>query len=188
MKSMVALAALVASMFAYGQNPQPLGTIVVTVADASGAKIPGVTVQASGPGGVTTGVSNVSGAVSLRVSEGGYIVTATLRGFQGQTAYIAVKRAEDVAVPITMQPSTPDRIIPYTNPFERERNVDIRADSSTVQGNTVFCRGNVRMKTDSVEIRADEIDFNSVLRTASARGNVTIQVLTTGPRVTPLSN
>ena len=185
MKSLIAVAALVASMFAYGQNPRPLGTIVVTVADASGARIPGVTVRALGPGGVTTGVTNISGEVSLRVSEGAYSVTATLRGFLSREVYIAVKSAEDVALPITMQPIS---FAPNLNPFERAGDVDIRGDSFTTQGNTALYRGNVRMRTDGAEIRADEIDFNTVTRTASARGNVTIQVLTTGPRVIPLSN
>jgi len=185
MKSMIAVAALIVSMFAYGQNPQPLGTIVVTVTDSSGAKIPGVTVRALGPGGVTTGVTNISGEVSLRVSEGAYSVTATLRGFLNREVYIAVKSTEDVAVPITMQPIS---FAPYLNPFERAGDVEIRGDSFTAQGDTVLYRGNVRMRTDGAEIRADEIDFNTVTRTANARGNVTIQVLTTGPRVIPLSN
>lgn len=188
MKSLFALAALVLSTIVSAQNPQPLGTLVATVTDASGAKIPGVTVTATGPGGVTTGVTNTSGAVSFRLSEGTYTVTATLRGFIDQPRQVTVKSGEATSLSITMQVAPQRFLAPSPSPFERERNVDIQANSFTLQGNVVLYRGNVRMRTESVEVRADEIDFNTVTRSASARGNVTIQVLSIGPRVTPLSN
>jgi len=187
MKALVAAVALIASTMVFGQNLQPLGTVVVAVTDASSAKIPGVTITVIGPGGVTRAITSPSGTASLPLSEGTYTVTATLRGFADQSTQVTVRSGVESAVSITMQVAKPTFIAPRS-PFERERNVDIQADSFTMQGNVVLYRGDVRMKTESVEVHADELDFNTVSRTASARGNVTIQVLSIGPRVTPLSN
>src|SRR5881396_834360 len=64
------------------------GTISGTVADASGAVIPGVTVTATNnaTGVVTTVLSNDSGVYNLAgVQPGTYKLSATLPGFQTQT-------------------------------------------------------------------------------------------------------
>ena len=46
-----------------------------------------------------------------------------------------------------------------------------------MQGNLLLYRGKVRMRSDSVGVRPDEIDLSTATDAASARGNVTIQVL-----------
>jgi lipopolysaccharide assembly outer membrane protein LptD (OstA) len=44
------------------------------------------------------------------------------------------------------------------------------------------------MTTDSVIVRADELDFNSATQQGDARGNVRIQVRPIIARVLPLAN
>jgi hypothetical protein len=186
MKSLLTFAALAVSAFAFGQNPPQSATIAATVKDAAGASIPGVTVQVYGPAGVTTGITDQKGSVALRVAPGINQVRASLPGFLTESTEVTVKDSEAFMLTLTMSVAPRSRLTP--SPFQRDRDIDIRASNTTLQGNLVLYRGNVQMRTDGVEVRADEIDFNTVTRTASARGNVTIQVLPIGPRVTPLGN
>ena len=185
MKSLFAVAALVVSTLAFAQNPAPLGTIRARVTDQSGNPIPGVTVSAYGPSGlIVTGLTDDKGSVALRVVPGTNSVTASLQGFLPQSAQVTVKSSEDGQLALTLRVA-PQALPP--SPFDRDRNVDFQADAVTSQGNTVLYRGNVRMRTDSVEVQADAIDYNTVTRTANARGNVTIQVLPVVARMRPLA-
>jgi Carboxypeptidase regulatory-like domain len=185
MKSWFVIAALVISTLTLGQNTAPLGTITARVTDESKNPIPGVTVSAYGPSGlIITGLTDQRGSVVLRVAPGTNGVTASLQGFLSQSVQVTVKSSEDAPLALTLR-IAPQALPP--SPFDRDRDVDLQADAVTTQGNTVLYRGNVRMKTESVEVHADAIDYNTVTRTANARGNVTIQVLPIRPRVTPLS-
>src|SRR5215813_6309291 len=89
-KSTYALAALVCGLFlsgaAFGQSIN--ATVGGTVADPSGALIPGVTVVATNVGTniANTTVSNESGAYNFpALQPGTYKVSAQLPGFQTQT-------------------------------------------------------------------------------------------------------
>src|SRR5947207_6715162 len=91
MRSLHITAALLAVIF-FASTPlfsqSSNGTISGTVADASGAVIPGVTVTATNnaTGVVTTVLSNDSGVYNLAtLLPGTYKVSATLPGFQIQT-------------------------------------------------------------------------------------------------------
>jgi Carboxypeptidase regulatory-like domain len=181
MKALVAFLALAVATLILGQNAPPLGTITARVTDEVGAPIPGVRLSVSGPGGITTGLTDEKGSAVLRVGAGANNVTAALQGFSTQIAVVVVKDSENSPIALTLRVAG---LAP--SPFERDRDVDLQADNVQIQGNTVLYRGHVRMKTDSVEVQADEIDFNTVTRTANARGNVTIQVLRIVPRVVPL--
>jgi lipopolysaccharide assembly outer membrane protein LptD (OstA) len=77
--------------------------------------------------------------------------------------------------------------IPLPPAGPRDRDVSIRADTTTARGSVVLYKGNVEMKTDSVIVRADELDFDSTTQQADARGNVRIQVLPINARVLPLA-
>jgi hypothetical protein len=181
------IVALGSFFFAIAQTPAA-GTLTVTVADAANAMIPGVTVTATGAGATVRGVTNEKGVVALRVPDGTYLVTAVLRGFLETSAEITIKNSENFLMNLTLRVGPQTTFLPPATPFQREQNVDITGDTVTMQGPLVLYRGNVRMRTEGVEIRADEIDFNTVTRTASVRGTVTVRVLTVGPRFTPLSN
>ena len=77
---------LFASMPLFSQSSN--GTISGTVADATGAVVPGVTVMATNnaTGVVTTVLSNDSGVYNFAsLSPGTYRVSATLPGFRTQT-------------------------------------------------------------------------------------------------------
>jgi hypothetical protein len=185
MKALIAVAALALSALTLGQNPSNLVTITVTVNDTAGAVIPGVKVTASGPGGVTSGVTDLKGSVDLRVTRGVNQVTAALPGFASQTREIPVEEGGQFLMTLAPRPTQAQ---PGPSPFERRRNVDIQADNITRQGNLVLYRGNVRMKTDSIEMRADELDFNTVTRNAGVRGNVTVQLLPVNARMIPVAN
>ena len=49
-------------------------------------------------------------------------------------------------------------------------------------------RGNVRITTDSMELKAEELDFNARTLEGEARGAMRVRVLPVGPRVVPLSH
>jgi len=186
MKSLFVVTALVVSMQALAQNPAPLGTITAKVTDQSGNPIPGVTVSSYGPSGlIVTGLTDAKGSVVLRVAPGTNGVTASLLGFLSQSAQVTVKSSEDASLALTLR-IAPQAVPP--SPFERDRDVALQADAVTTQGNTVLYRGHARMTTESVEVQADAIDYNTVTHTANARGNVTIQVLPIVPRARPLSS
>ena len=166
MKSLLVVAALAISALTLGQNPPDLVTLTVTVKDSAGAVIPGVTVAASGPGGSVRGVTSERGSVDLRVAPGTTRVTASLTGFSPGVREVSVKESGQT-IDITLQVAPPLRFQSPQSPFDRG-SVDIQADNMTLQGNLVLYRGNVRMRTNSTDVRADEMDFNTVTRTASA--------------------
>src|SRR5262249_56391965 len=108
-KSIYAAAALVCSLFfsvtAFGQSVN--ATVGGTVADASGALIPGVTVIATNVGTniANTTVSNESGAYNFpALQPGTYKVTAELPGFQTQTfTDVQLGGAQQVKLNFTLQ-------------------------------------------------------------------------------------
>ena len=63
-------------------------------------------------------------------------------------------------------------------------NVRLTADSQRREGSLVRCRGNVEMASDSIVVRADEVDYHSDSGLAEARGNVRIQLLPVAPSST----
>jgi hypothetical protein len=60
-------------------------------------------------------------------------------------------------------------------------NVRLTADSQQREGSLLRCRGNVEMATNSIVLRADEVDYHSDSGLAEARGNVRIQLLPVAP-------
>ena len=62
---------------------------------------------------------------------------------------------------------------------QRSGSVDVRLSSSSQQteGVLIRCQGNVEMTTDSIVLRADEVDYHSDTGIAEARGNVRLQLL-----------
>jgi lipopolysaccharide assembly outer membrane protein LptD (OstA) len=69
----------------------------------------------------------------------------------------------------------------------RDRNPSIVADTQTVQGNSIFFRGHVRLFSDTMELTADELDFDRLSRTFDVRGNVRVRLLPLTVRMVPLS-
>jgi hypothetical protein len=57
----------------------------------------------------------------------------------------------------------------------KERDVRIQANMSQKEGVTLRLRGNVVVRTDTLEIRADEAEYNSDTGELEARGNVSIR-------------
>ena|SRR5271165_5581315 len=62
---------------------------------------------------------------------------------------------------------------------QRGGSFDVRLSSSSQQteGALIRCQGNVEMTTDSIVLRADEVDYHSDTGVAEARGNVRVQLL-----------
>src|SRR6184192_1336490 len=74
-------------------------TVSGTIADTSGAVVPGATVVLTGPGGQTT-VSDAQGGYSFRnVAQGTYQITATLPGFAPVTRNDVNVASANVEVP-----------------------------------------------------------------------------------------
>lgn len=102
----IVLLCLLLSLNAFGQGTVN-ATVGGTVADASGALIPGVTVSATnvGTGIVNTSVSNESGAYNFAsLQPGVYKLTAELPGFQTQTfTDVQLGGAQQVRLNFTLQ-------------------------------------------------------------------------------------
>src|SRR5688572_15705736 len=84
------------------------GTIKVTVTDASGAALPGATVEATSPGliGTSTEVSDATGVANLRgLPPGRYTVKVSLSGMQTQThsTSVSTDKTSEVAAKLTME-------------------------------------------------------------------------------------
>jgi hypothetical protein len=189
MKPLFALALAALSMLSLRQNTTPLGTITGIVRDSAGATIPGVTVRATGPGEPKVTVTDEKGSYLLRVAPGIYKVEAILRGFESFMSNLEVRNSEQTVLNVTLQIGPlrqQGSLIPRQ--FARDRDVSITGDSVTAQGSLIQYRKNVQLNTESVHVRADEIDFDTVSRTASLRGNVSLLVLSVSPRTVPLSN
>jgi lipopolysaccharide assembly outer membrane protein LptD (OstA) len=73
-------------------------------------------------------------------------------------------------------------------PYPSPSNPNIRADRQTRQGPTVQYRGNVVMTTNGLELRADELDYDTNNGMGDVRGNVKFRVQPSTARVIPLSN
>src|SRR5205809_5646810 len=107
-KSIYAGAALLCFFLSVNGFAQTINaTVGGTVADASGALIPGVTVTATntGTGIVNTVVSNESGAYNFAsLQPGTYKVTAELSGFQTQTySDVQLGGSQQVRLNFTLQ-------------------------------------------------------------------------------------
>src|ERR1051326_7775732 len=77
-----------------------VATVSGTVADTSGAVVPGATVVLTGPGGSQTTVSDAQGGYSFRnVAPGSYQITVTLTGFAPATRNGAAVASANVDVP-----------------------------------------------------------------------------------------
>ena len=84
------------------------GTIVVTVSDRDGGRLPGVTVTASAPDTITkrTTVTDAEGVASLEALAPStqYILTVELTGFQTlERSQILVRAGQTASIPLTLQ-------------------------------------------------------------------------------------
>lgn len=80
------------------------GTVIVTVSDPQGARIPGATVVVSCQGGDLTAVADADGRLTLQLPSGSHQVRVTMDGFAPVTrtvsAVAGVTEALDVALPV----------------------------------------------------------------------------------------
>ena len=169
------------------------GRISGIITDESKNFIPGVTVTAVDAQGErrTTAVSDQNGNYTLAgLQPGTYTVTAVLPGFEtATTSGVPLASQGQPRVDFTLR-IAPRRggFMPLPPAGQRDRDVAIRADNMTTQGSVAHYKGNVEMTTESVIVRADELDFNALTQQADARGNVRIQVLPITVRVRPLAD
>jgi hypothetical protein len=178
--------AIAFSIVGLGQTQTTFGSITGTIRDSSGNFIPGVAVTATGPGGVSTVMSNERGAYVLsNIQPGTYAVKASLPGFATTTASVQVSGGSAARQEFTLEVQG---LVP--RPFPGSPNPDIRADRQTRQGTVLQYRGNVRMNTNGLELRADELDYDETAGTGDVRGNVKFRVMPRGAqggaRVIPL--
>jgi len=167
-------------------------TISGTITDETKALIPGATVTAvdAQSGKRSSTVSDGEGKYRLAdLPPGNYTVTASLPGFETLSVKdVDVKAQEQRSLNFALKVGGFQRgfLLPPAGP--RDRDVSVRADAMTVQGLVTHYKGNVQMTTESVLVRADELDFNSVSQRADARGSVQIQVLPVSARTRLLTN
>ena len=110
-----------------------------------------------------------------------------LTGFQ-KTPFRLNAGPKAPLIPPKSLPSPYQPPVPIPNfPSTRERPLSINADTMNFVGKSVRYRGHVRMTTDSVVVTADELDYDTLTKSAKATGNVAIQVRPPGPLVVPLS-
>jgi hypothetical protein len=188
MKVLGPIVVFACSILIYAQVPATVGSITGTVQDEAGNVIPGVTVTAVGPNGRVSAVSQEQGTYTLSsVSPGNYAVSAFLQGF-AETRFTDVQVRSGAAVRLSFTLRVQQRQqfqMPVPSP--RDRNFSIVADTQTVQGNSIFYRGHVRLFSDAMELTADELDFDALSRAGDARGNVRVRVLPITVRTVPLS-
>jgi len=189
MKIALIVVAVVTSFVVLGQNPPAVGAITGSVRDTSGNVMPGVTVTAVGPGGTARAFSNERGSYVIpNIQVGAYTVSATLPGFQTEVSRVVVSANISASAEFTLQlgqwPGTQGPLRPYPSPS----NPNIQADRQTRQGTTVQYRGNVVMTTNGMELRADELGYDTNSGMGDVRGNVKFRVLPSTVRVVPLSN
>ena len=175
--------------------PQALpGAISGTIADITGAKIPGVTVTlGSGTTGFSaTTLTNESGVYRFSsVTPGAdYTLIAELQGFATTVLRSIQVGANEtlqfnLALSLSRGSIGPGGLLP---PFSRPASLNITADRTTRAGAVTQYRGNVRMSSSAFEVSADEVDFNTTTQRADMRGNVSMRVLSPGPQVIPLSH
>lgn len=191
MKALAVAALILVSLIALGAQA-PAGTITGVVLDASGARIPGVTVTATHATtlDVKTAITDVEGRYTFsNLPVGAYDVTAALPGFATRRAAGLIVGA---SVALTQNFSLALQgvqygLIPPPSPYDRLPPVTITANRQTTTGDVTAYRGNVQMTINNAVLQADELDFNSLTQHADVRGNVSVQLRPSGPRVIPLS-
>ena len=188
MKVLGTIVVFACSILIYAQVPATVGSITGTVQDESGNVIPGVTVTAVGLTERVSAVSDSQGTYTLSsVPPGTYAVSAFLRGF-AETRFpeIEVRGGATTRLGFTLRVQPPPQFSMPVPPL-RDRNPSVVADTQTVQGNSIFFRGHVRLVSDTMELTADELDFDRLSRTFDVRGNVRVRLLPSTVRMVPLS-
>jgi hypothetical protein len=177
------------SLVVRGQNSPPnVGSITGTVRDTNGSVIPGVTVTAVGPAGTLRAITNETGLYVIHnVQAGVYDVRAALPGFNDDSYRVTVTAGIPVnagfRLSIGQFPNAPGPLRPFPSPS----HPSIRADLQTRQGAIVHYRGNVVMTANGLEVRGDELDYDTINGTGDVRGNVKFRVSPSAVRVIPLS-
>src|SRR4026207_534640 len=160
MKALVPVVIVACSILMFGQVRARPGSITGTIQDESGAFIPGAAVTVIGPGGTVSVVSDATGSYTVpNLPVGTYSVSAALPGFSTERSTnveVAGGAATGLVFKLRVQGSRP-----FLPPSPRDRNFNIVADTQTNQGASILYRGNVRMTTDSMQLVADELDFNT---------------------------
>jgi hypothetical protein len=196
LRSILGILALVLTTTAFSSawlSQSQNGTISGTITDEAKNTIPGVTVTAVDAQGETRAkaISQENGNYNLaRLQPGTYTVSAVLRGFETATMSVTVaSQGQSDPVNFTLRIGRQrGGVMPLPPAGQRDRDVAIRADNVTAQGSVIHYKGNVEMTTESVIVRADEIDFDSATQQADARGSVRIQVVPILARVRPLAD
>ena len=188
MKVLGTIVVFACSILIYAQVPATVGSITGIVQDESGNVIPGVTVTAVGLTGRVSAVSDPQGTYTLSsVPPGTYAVSAFLRGFpETRFTEIEVRSGATTRLGFTLRLQPPPQFSMPVPPL-RDRNRSVVADTQTVQGNSIFFRGHVRLVSDTMELTADELDFDRLSRTFDVRGNVRVRLLPSTVRMVPLS-
>ena len=110
----------VIATFVWGKAAQPnRGSLAGTVKEVSGAVIPGVTVQASGPVAATA-VTDPKGAFRIvNLLPGDYTVSATLPGFKVSTTRVRVEARAETRLSVTLQAGAASETITATGETPR---------------------------------------------------------------------
>lgn len=111
----IAVGLLLATAPVFAQETS--SSIVGTVVDATGAPLPGVQVDAEGPLGKLTAVTDANGQYRFpRTQPGTYQITAKLQGFQDSAAGgVRITLGEDMTVDFTMQEQFGEEIVIYSD-------------------------------------------------------------------------
>ena len=111
----IAIGLLLATAPVFAQETS--SSIVGTVVDATGAPLPGVQVDAEGPLGKLTAVTDADGQYRFpRTQPGTYQITAKLQGFQDSAAGgVRITLGEDMTVDFTMQEQFGEEIVIYSD-------------------------------------------------------------------------
>ena len=190
MKPLKSILLIVCSMLALGQTPEEFGSITGTVQDESRAPLPGATVVASGPAGTFRVMTDAHGFYALsQLPLGTYRLSADLPGFrENLQTNVGVEQGAPTRREFVLALQAARPAVVAVQAPRRERGYEITSDRQSAQGVVVLYRGNVRMVTDGMELRADELDFNTTTLAADARGNVRVRVLPVTVRPIPLSS
>jgi hypothetical protein len=185
MKIAAAVLVVMVSLIALGQNAPTVGSLLGTVRDAVGNVMPGVAVTVTGLNGSYRAVTNERGDYTIQnVRPGNYVLAAELRGFENVSQQVSVAAGSPTPLSLTMQIASQKRPQPYPG---QGTSPNIRADRQTQQGAITQYRGNVIMSSNGMEIRADELDYDTWNGTGDVRGNVKFRMTNT-VRTIPLSN
>lgn len=113
------------------------GTINITVSDATGAALPGATVEATSPNsiGTRTAVTDSSGAANLTgLPPGKYTVRVSLEGFQSQTtsANVSANKVSDVNARLALSGVSESITVTAEAPIVETRRATV-ADEVTLE-------------------------------------------------------